>query len=545
MMDGSKDGAPVIGIILAAGRGQRMRSRQPKPLHRVAGKELVRYPAELMAECGVNRIAVVVSPDSRDAIAGALGEGGEGDGGGIVYAVQEYPDGTAGAVVAGLAALVAGYESDVGADTPAVVLVMAGDTPLVRAESVRRLLAEHAAGGPGRRMTILSATDVFADDLGQIERAGDGVVVAIVEAAERAGAGDAGGGFGGLPRPAEVNTGVYCFDAGWLGEMLPRIGPAASGERYLTALAGMAAAGGSGGAGGPDGDDDGGGNADGDGGDDGGDDGGEDGDTDGDAVVAVPVALADEAMGVNDRRQLAAVETVMRDRINERWMLGGVTILDTATTYIDAGATVGVDTVILPNTMIGGDTAIGAECEIGPNAVIRDSVVGDGCRVTGSALEGARVGRGVSIGPYCHLRAGAVIEDGAHLGNYVEVKNSRVGANTAAGHFCYLGDADIGAGVNIGAGAITCNYDGRDKHPTTIGDGAFIGSDTMLIAPVAVGAGAATGAGSVVTKDIPDAGRAVGVPARLLPASSKPAPSKPASSGPPSSTSPPLATEQE
>ena len=513
MMDGSKDSAPVIGIILAAGRGLRMRSRQPKPLHRVAGKELVRYPAELMAECGVNRIAVVVSPDSRDAIAGALGEGGEGDGGGIVYAVQEYPDGTAGAAAAGLAALYAPATAD--ALLPAAVLVMAGDTPLVRAESVRLLLAEHAAGGPGRRMTILSANDVFADDLGQIERAAGGSVVAIVEAAERAGAEDAGGGFGGLPRPAEVNTGVYCFDAGWLGEMLSRIGPAASGERYLTALAGMAAAGGSDGAGGADGDANGSGDA--------------------DAVVAVPVALADEAMGVNDRRQLAAVETVMRDRINERWMLGGVTILDTATTYIDAGATLGVDTVILPNTMIGGDTAIGAECEIGPNAVIRDSIIGDGCRVTGSALEGARVGNGVSIGPYCHLRAGAVIEDGAHLGNYVEVKNSRVGANTAAGHFCYLGDADIGAGVNIGAGAITCNYDGREKHPTTIGDGAFIGSDTMLIAPVAVGAGAATGAGSVVTKDIPDAGRAVGVPARLLPASS----------GSPSSTSPPLATEQE
>ena len=526
MMDGSKDGAPVIGIILAAGRGQRMRSRQPKPLHRVAGKELVRYPAELMAEIGVNRIAVVASPDSRDAIAGALGKGGAGGGSGIVYAVQEHPDGTAGAAAAGLAALFSGYESEVGvaAPAPAAVLVMAGDTPLVRTESVRRLLAEHAAGGRGRRMTILSATDVFADDLGQIERTDGGSVAAIVEAADRvAGADtdDAPGGFGGLPRPAEVNTGVYCFDAGWLKEMLPRIGPAASGERYLTALARMAAAGGS------DGDSD------------------SDGDTNAVAVAAVPVALADEAMGVNDRRQLAAVETVMRDRINERWMLAGVTILDTAATYIDAGVTLGADTVILPNTMLCGDTAIGAGCEIGPNAVIRDSLIGDGCRVTASALEGAQVGRGVSIGPYCHLRPGAVIEDSAHLGNYVEVKNSRVGANTAAGHFCYLGDADIGAGVNIGAGAITCNYDGREKHPTTIGDGAFIGSDTMLIAPVAVGAGAATGAGSVVTKDIPDAGRAVGVPARLLPASPRPAPSRPASSGSPSSTSPPLAAEQE
>ena len=510
MTDGTGYGAAVVGIILAAGRGQRMRSRQPKPLHRVAGKELVRYPAELMAECGVKRVAVVVSPDSRDAIAGALGKGNDG---GIVYAVQEYPDGTASAVAAGLAALYK-YATDVPA--PAAVLVMAGDTPLVRAESVRRLLAEHAGGGAGRRMTILSATDVFADDLGRIERAAGGSVVGIVEASDRAAAEDASGGLEELPRPAEVNTGVYCFDAGWLVEMLPRIGPAASGERYLTELAELAAGG-----------------------------VGSNGGGDADAVVAVPAALADEAMGVNDRRQLAAVETVMRDRINEGWMLAGVTIMDTATTYIDAGVTVGADTVILPNTMLAGDTAIGGECEIGPNAVIRDSVVGDGCRVTASALEGAQVGNGVSIGPYSHLRPGAVIEDGVHLGNYVEVKNSRVGAHTAAGHFCYLGDADVGAGVNIGAGAITCNYDGRDKHRTIIGDGAFIGSDTMLIAPVVVGAGAATGAGSVVTKDIPDAGRAVGVPARLLPASSKPASAKPAPSGPASSEPSPLATEQE
>ena len=509
MTDVTGDGAAVVGIILAAGRGRRMRSRQPKPLHRVAGKELVRYPAELMAECGVKRVAVVASPESRDAIAGALGKGNDG---GIVYAVQKYPDGTAGAVAAGLSA----WHESADVPAPAAVLVMAGDTPLVRAESVRRLLAEHAGGGPGRRMTILSATDVFADDLGRIERAAGGSVVRIVEAAERVGAEDADGGFGlgGLPRPAEVNTGVYCFDAVWLEEMLPRIGPAASEERYLTALAAAGGVGSNGGG-------------------------------DADAVVAVPAALADEAMGVNDRRQLAAVETVMRDRINEGWMLAGVTIMDTATTYIDAGVTVGADTVILPNTMLAGDTAIGGECEIGPNAVIRDSVVGDGCRVTASALEGARVGNGVSIGPYSHLRPGAVIEDGVHLGNYVEVKNSRVGAHTAAGHFCYLGDADIGAGVNIGAGAITCNYDGTDKHPTTIGDGAFIGSDTMLVAPVVVGAGAATGAGSVVTKDIPDAGRAVGVPARLLPASSKPASAKPASSGPASSEPSPLATEQE
>ena len=280
--------------------------------------------------------------------------------------------------------------------------------------------------------------------------------------------------------PAEVNTGVYCFAGEWLAGVIKQVPPSPSGERYLTELARMAA------------------------------DGGRD-------AVAAPFALADEAMGVNDRLQLSAVETVLRDRINCHWMRQGVTIVDTATTYIDADVAIAADTVILPNTMLTGRTVIGGDCEIGPNSVVRDSGIGDRCRIIASVIEQATVHSDVDIGPYSHLRPDAVIEAGAHLGNYVEVKNSRVGAGAAAGHFCYLGDADVGAGVNIGAGTITCNYDGVDKHPTTIGDDAFIGSDTMLVAPVSVGAGAATGAGSVVTKDVPPAGRVAGVPARLLP----------------------------
>ena len=211
------------------------------------------------------------------------------------------------------------------------------------------------------------------------------------------------------------------------------------------------------------------------------------------------------------------METVLRDRINCQWMAEGVTIIDTATTYIDADVTIGCDTVVLPNTMLSGETVIGEDCEVGPNAMVRDTIIGDRCRIVASTLEGSRVESDVDIGPYSHLRPGSLIETGVHLGNYVEVKNSRVGADTAAGHFSYLGDADIGMGVNIGAGTITCNYDGVDKHRTVIGDGAFIGSDTMLVAPVTVGDAAATGAGAVVIRDIPEARRAVGVPARLLP----------------------------
>ena len=450
----------AVGIILAAGHGRRMRSRIPKPLHLAAGKELIRYPVELLAQCGVTRIVVVASPDNHDAIAAVLGDS-------VAYAIQPAANGTADAVACGLAALDA---------VPGTVVVLAGDTPLVRAKSLSRLMAEHAADA-GRCMTILSAPDAFVLDLGHVHRAspGDssnpGPVAAIVEAADRP---DSPVG------PAEVNTGVYCFDGQWLASVISRVPPSPSGERYLTELARMAAL-----AGPP--------------------------------AAALPVALADEAMGVNDRLQLSAVETVLRDRINCHWMRQGVTIIDTATTYIDADVAIAPDTVILPNTMLTGRTVIGTDCEIGPNSVVRDSSIADRCRIISSTIEGATVHSDVDVGPYSHLRPDAVIEAGVHLGNYVEVKNSRIGPAAAAGHFCYLGDSDVGANVNVGAGTVTCNYDGVDKRRTTIGDGAFIGSDTMLVAPVNVGAGAATGAGAVVTKDVPPSGRVAGVPARLLP----------------------------
>ncbi|MXZ91122.1 MAG: UDP-N-acetylglucosamine diphosphorylase/glucosamine-1-phosphate N-acetyltransferase [Chloroflexi bacterium] len=450
----------AIGIILAAGDGSRMRSRIPKPLHLAAGKELIRYPVELLAQCGVAHIVVVASPANHDSLAAVLG-------GAVNCAIQPVANGTADAVACALAALDA---------APDTVVVLAADTPLVRAESLRRLMDEHASAA-GRCMTILSATDVFAHDLGQIQRAasGDsydvGPVSAIVEAADRP---DSSTG------PAEVNTGVYCFDGNWLTAAIAEVTPSPSGERYLTALVRIAADAGR-------------------------------------SVVAAPIALPDEAMGVNDRLQLSAVETVLRDRVNCRWMREGVTIIDTATTYIDSEVTIAPDTVILPNTMLAGRTVIGQDCQVGPNSVVRDSIIADRCRIVASVIEGATIHSDVDIGPYSHLRPDTVIETGVHLGNYVEVKNSRIGPGVAAGHFCYLGDSHVGANVNIGAGTITCNYDGVDKHQTTIGDGAFIGSDTMLIAPINVGPGATTGAGSVVTSDVPPSGRVVGVPARLLP----------------------------
>ncbi len=458
-MSATQPQSDSVGIILAAGHGRRMRSRIPKPLHTAAGKELIRYPVELLAECGIETIVVVVSPENHGAISEVLGDQ-------VRYAIQPRAEGTAHAVSCGLAALDA---------TPGMVAVMASDTPLVRRKTFRKLVDTHCAN-PTTHMTILTAPDTFGPDLGHIVRTtpSDGVSVgpvsAIVEARDRD---------GDDYRPAEVNTGVYCFNGPWLQKNLADVPRASSGEYYLTALASMAA-------------------------------------QNGEDVFAAPFAWPDEAMGVNDRQQLSAVEAVLRDRINSHWMLAGVTIVDPATTYIDAAVTIGPDTVIQPNTMLVGQTIVGSECEIGPNSVIRDSVIADRCHIMASVIEESSVHADVSIGPYSHLRPQAVIEAGVHLGNYVEVKNSRVGSGSAAGHFCYLGDADIGAGVNIGAGAITCNYDGVDKHQTTVGDHAFIGCDTMLVAPVTVGPQALTGAGSVVTRDVPAAGRVVGVPARLL-----------------------------
>jgi bifunctional UDP-N-acetylglucosamine pyrophosphorylase/glucosamine-1-phosphate N-acetyltransferase len=223
-----------------------------------------------------------------------------------------------------------------------------------------------------------------------------------------------------------------------------------------------------------------------------------------------------EVVGINTRVHLARVEKIMRDRIRERLMLNGVTLVDPATTFIDADVEVGLDTTILPGTYLQGKTKIGEDCEIGPNAIIRDATIGDRCRVISSLIEGAVLEEGVSMGPFSRLRPGAYLARGVRLGNFAEVKNSRLGENTLMGHFSYVGDAEVGARVNIGAGAITCNFDGQKKHRTIISDDAFIGSDTMLVAPVRIGARAKTGAGSVVTKDVPDDTLAVGAPARAI-----------------------------
>jgi bifunctional UDP-N-acetylglucosamine pyrophosphorylase/glucosamine-1-phosphate N-acetyltransferase len=349
-----------------------------------------------------------------------------------------------------------------------LVLVTYGDMPLIRAETLQALVArQRTHTGP---LTLLTVQTPNLRDFGRIVRDEAGHLRAIVEAAHATPAEFA---------LTEVNPGCYCFNADWLWANLPRLPLSPKGEYYLTDLVGIAVG-------------------------------------DGLAVASVTITDTDEVIGINTRVQLAQAEAALRRRLNEQWMLAGVTLSDPATTYIGPDVQIGRDTCLLPNTHLEGRTTIGARCVLGPNTIVRDSVLGDECAVECSVVEGATLAEHVAVGPFAHLRSGARLERGAHMGNFGEVKNATLGPGVKMGHFSYIGDAVIGAETNIGAGTITCNYDGKQKNKTVIGEQVFIGSDTMLVAPITLGDGARTGAGSVVTKNVPDHALAVGVPARVI-----------------------------
>lgn len=349
-----------------------------------------------------------------------------------------------------------------------LVLVTYADMPLLTGETLERMVSTQVAQGGAFTMLTVQLDDPHG--FGRVVRSLAGNVLAIIEEAQA------------TPEQRliqELNVGAYCFEAEWLWQALPRIPISPKGEYYLTDLVAIAVA-------------------------------------DGKQVQALTMPDAREMIGINTRVHLAEATGLMRQRINRRWMQEGVTMIDPETVYIDPEVSIGMDTVLWPGTMLQGTTQIGEACVIGPNAIIQDTLIGNRCTVLASVLEHAVLEDDVEIGPFGHLRKGAHLAQGVHMGNFGEVKNSYLGPGTKMGHFSYLGDATIGEDVNIGAGTITCNYDGQHKHPTQIGAGAFIGSDTMLVAPVTIGEGAKTGAGAVVTKDVAPKTLVVGVPARAI-----------------------------
>lgn len=352
-----------------------------------------------------------------------------------------------------------------------LVVVYYGDMPLLTADTLQNLIAEQKKHDSP--FTLLTSDNPNPRGFGRIIKI-DGHVVKIVEESDASEQ---------ERKITELNVGVYVFNADWLWDHIGDIQPnAKNGEYYLTDLVQIAV-------------------------------------DRGEHVYALQIEDLEEVIGVNTRIDLADAETTLRKRICKKWQLEGVTIIDPATAYISEEAVIGQDTVIAPNTHIIGKSVIGADCKIGPNSIIRDSNIGDYCVVNASVVEEATMENHVDIGPFAHLRPKAYLCEGVHMGNFGEVKASRLGPGTRMGHFSYVGDAEVGADVNIGAGVITANYDGKNKYRTNIGDHAFIGSDTMLRAPVTVGERSRTGAGSVITHDVPPDYLAVGVPARMRPLS--------------------------
>ena len=375
----------------------------------------------------------------------------------VLYATQAEPLGTG-------HALLQAQHSLQSADN---ILVLYGDTPLIQASTLTHLVRRHLDSEACA--TIVTSIADKPDGMGRILRNDTGSITSIVEELNADAA---------TLEIREVNSGLYCFRSSWLWTNLERLAPATNGELLLTDLIRAAV-------------------------------------EQGLPVESVTSDDPHETMGVNDRLQLANAESMLRQRIRERWMLDGVTMPDYTTVYIDKSATLEPDTVILPNTHITGNSVIGGGCVIGPNSIIDNARIGDHCEVVSSVVRDSTLESGVDVGPFSHIRGGSHIEAGVHIGTSAEVKNSRLGRGTKMGHFSYMGDATLGANVNIGAGAITCNFDGDSKHETIIGQDAFIGSDTMLVAPVKIGDRASTGAGAVVTKDVPADSTVIGVPARV------------------------------
>ncbi|HKQ31602.1 MAG TPA: bifunctional UDP-N-acetylglucosamine diphosphorylase/glucosamine-1-phosphate N-acetyltransferase GlmU [Thermodesulfobacteriota bacterium] len=438
----------VAAVILAAGIGKRMKSSVPKVLHPVLGRPMLGYVIEAVRGIKPKKIVVVVG-HGRDDVKTSFGADA------VLFTEQKIQLGTGHAANCARDAL-SGFKGN--------ILILNGDFPLITSKSLNQLIKRHES----RRadVSFLTASVDDPSGYGRVLRNGKGEVERIIEDKDASRA---------EKKIKEINSGTYCVKSSFLWDALRKIGSGnKQKEYYLTDIIGIA-------------------------------------EKRSLRILGIPASDPREALGINDRVQLSEVEAILKNRINESLMRGGVSMIDPDSTFISPGVRIGEDTVIYPHTHIYGKTVIGGGSSIGPGVWIEDSVLGSGVTVRlSSYITKATIGDNVTVGPFAHLRPEAEIMEGAKIGNFVEIKKSRIGQGSKVPHLSYVGDAVIGKDVNIGAGTITCNYDGFSKYETKIADDVFIGSDTMLVAPVSVGRGATTGAGSTITKDVPEGALAIG-----------------------------------
>lgn len=426
-------------VIMAAGQGTRMKSSTVKVLHRAAGRPIVEYVLDLAREVS-DRPPVVIVGHQRETVQQSLGDRAR-------YAVQEKQLGTGHAVLQAAPLL----------SNDGVVLILSGDVPLTRPETLKKLIDEHRKSGNALTLLTMKLDDPAM--YGRIVRDRSGAVEKIVEAKDAS---------DDQKKINEVNAGIYVFDSGELLSNLKNLSNKnAQGEYYLTDLLAVLRKAGK-------------------------------------RIGAVIVDDPVEALGVNSRSDLATVEAEIQRRVVERLMRDGVTFRNPSTVVIDSTVKIGNDTVVYPFATIEGETVIGSGCVIEPGVHLSNVRIGNNVHVkTGTVAEDADIAENASVGPYAHLRPGTKLGKKVKVGNFVETKKAVFGEGAKASHLSYIGDAEVGKNVNIGAGTITCNYDGVSKHKTTIEEGAFIGSDSQLVAPVTIGRGAYVGAGSTITKDVP------------------------------------------
>lgn len=435
----------VFAVILAAGQGTRMKSKLYKVLHPVCGKPMVEHVIDHIGSLNVERVVTVVG-HGAELVKETLGNKSE-------YVLQAEQLGTAHAVL---------QAEPILGNLEGTTLVVCGDTPLIRPETMQALFAHHKANNA--KATILTAVAENPTGYGRIIRDADGQVAQIVEQKDAS---------AGQQLVKEINTGTYCFDNKTLFEALKQVkNDNAQGEYYLPDVIEILQ-------------------------------------KEGEVVAAYVTENFDETLGVNDRFALSQAEELMRARINERHMRNGVTIINPATTHISADAIIGSDSVLLPGVIIEGKTIIGEDCKIGPNSHIVDSQIGHATTIHSSVVLNSQVGNETAVGPFAHLRPDSSLGNHVKVGNFVEVKKSVLGDDTKVSHLSYIGDAEVGSNVNIGCGSITVNYDGKNKFKTTIEDDVFVGCNSNLVAPVTLRKGSFIAAGSTITKEVPEEALAV------------------------------------